>query len=300
MFGYVRVNKPELKVREYEAYRAAYCGLCRCMGKCTGQCSRMTLSYDFAFLALMRVTLLRDSIEFGKKRCLAHPLQKRSYMKRNPSLDYCAGAAAILNYHKIKDDLSDEKGLKYLKALLILPFVAYSRRRAVKKQDLSELDRKVSEGLLRLAEIEKARPRSVDEPARAFGEILGDIIAYGIDGDGARVARALGISTGKWIYVADALDDWAEDAKKGRYNPFILLYGKERPDEGELEGIRIALKNELCSAEDAIDLVDFENEDIKNIIMNILYLGMPDRIESISAEMGKRDKNKTAERIDNK
>ena len=28
MFGYVRPYKPELKVREYEMFRAAYCGLC--------------------------------------------------------------------------------------------------------------------------------------------------------------------------------------------------------------------------------------------------------------------------------
>ena len=28
MFGYVRPYKPELKVKEYELFRAAYCGLC--------------------------------------------------------------------------------------------------------------------------------------------------------------------------------------------------------------------------------------------------------------------------------
>ncbi len=300
MFGYVRVNKPQLRVREYEFYRASYCGLCRAMGKCTGQCSRMTLSYDFAFLALLRVALTKDGIDFHSKRCIAHPLKKRSYMKRNPTLEYCAGAAALLNYHKVKDDLSDERGFKRLRAVALLPFMKYSRKRAIRKLNLSELDGRISTGLSRLAEIERARPASVDEPARAFGEILGDIVAFGLCGDGERVARALGVSVGKWIYVADALDDWEEDAKKGRYNPFILLYGKNSPDEGELEGIRIALKNELCSAESAFDLIEFENDDVKNIVMNILYLGMPHRIDSISAEIGKNGKNKTAERIDNK
>ncbi len=300
MFGYVRVNKSELRVREYEFYRASYCGLCRAMGKCTGQCSRMTLSYDFAFLALLRIALKKDTTEFDSKRCIAHPLKKRSYMKRNPTLEYCAGAAALLNYHKVRDDLSDERGFKKLRAVALIPFMSYSRKRAIKKLKLSELDGRISAGLSKLAEIEAARPESVDEPARAFGDILGDIIAFGLSGDGERVARAFGVSVGKWIYVADALDDWAEDAKKGRYNPFILLYGKECPDDGELEGIRIALKNELCSAESAFDLIEFENDDVKNIVMNILYLGMPNRIDSISAEMGKNGKNKTAERKDNK
>ena len=143
MFGYVRVHKPELKVKEYELYRSTYCGLCRSMGKCTGQCSRMTLSYDFAFLAIMRVTLLRQEVSFGKKRCLAHPLQKKHYMENNPSLEYCSGAAALLNYHKIADDLADERGIKKLRAILVLPFVAHARKKAL-KSGLSALDAEIA------------------------------------------------------------------------------------------------------------------------------------------------------------
>jgi len=296
VFGYVRVNKPELKVKEYEIYRGTYCGLCRSMGKCTGQCSRMTLSYDFAFLALSRLSLLRDEISFGTKRCIAHPLTKRSYMKSNPTLEYCAGAAALLNYHKIKDDLADERGLKRLRAAAVLPFVAYSRKQAIKALGLSSLDKKISEGLDRLSEIEASRPASVDEPARAFGDILGDIMSFGIEGDGERVARALGVSVGRWIYIADALDDWREDARRGRYNPFILLYGKDRPTKEELEGISVALKNELLSAESAFDLIEFENNEIKNIVANILFLGLPQRIEDIGRETEKKQKDR-AERI---
>ncbi|MBQ8850694.1 MAG: hypothetical protein IJ011_10215 [Clostridia bacterium] len=282
-FGYVRVTRSELRVREYEAYQATYCGLCRSMGKCTGQCSRMTLSYDFVFLALTRLSLLGEEFGFDRKRCIAHPLRKRSYMKRNKTLDYCSGAAALLNYHKVRDDLSDEGGFKKLSAALLLPFVAHGRKKAL-RMGLSELDGKISDGLRRLSELEKENRASVDEPARIFGEILGDILSYGIEGDGARVAHTLGASVGKWIYIADALDDWSEDAEKGRYNPFILLYGKERPDEGELDGIKIALKNELCSAEGALDLIDFENSDIKNIVQNILFLGLPSKIDEIASE----------------
>ena len=289
MFGYVRASKPEMKVREYEFYRGAYCGLCRAMGKCTGQCSRMTLSYDFVFLALTRISLISDSVSFKKKTCIAHPFRKRAYMESNPTLEYCASAAAILNYHKVKDDLSDERGMKKLSAALLLPFVAHGRKKALKR-GCAELDKKVSEGLSRLAEIEKEQKPTVDEPAAAFGNILADIISYGIDGDSARVCRALGMSVGKWIYVADALDDWEDDAKKGRYNPFILLYGKEIPDNERLEGIKIALKNELISAEGALDLIDFENNDIKNIVENILFLGLPSKIEEISDRNKKNDR----------
>ncbi len=280
MFGYVRVKSPELKVREYEFYRGTYCGLCRSMGKCTGQCSRMTLSYDFAFLALLRITFLRETVSFEQKRCIAHPLKKRNMMKHTPSLTFCAGAAALLNYHKILDDLSDEKGFKKLRARLVYPFVAHSRKKAL-KAGLRELDGKIARGLSSLSAMEKEGLNSVNAPAEAFGKILADIISYDLSDTDARIAHTLGLTVGKWIYIADALDDWAEDIKRERYNPFRLLYGDILPSKEELDGIRTALKNELLSAEAAVDLMEFDLPDIKEIVSNILYLGMPDRIEKI-------------------
>ena len=68
MFGYIRTDTPELRVKENEYYKAVYCGLCRAQGKCTGQCSRMTLSYDMAFLALLRLAVNKDSPIIKKGR----------------------------------------------------------------------------------------------------------------------------------------------------------------------------------------------------------------------------------------
>ncbi len=290
MFGYVRVHSPELKVKEYEFYRGAYCGLCRSMGKCTGQCSRMTLSYDFAFLVLIRLSLVGDPISFGQKRCLAHPFKKRNYLKHNDTLAYCAGAAAILNYHKLADDLADERGFKRLRAALAKPFVSRGRKKAV-KAGLSDLDTSVAAALARLSALEKEQRPSVDQPASLFGEILGQIMAYGLTGADARVARSLGIAVGKWIYIADALDDIEADAAKKRYNPFLLLWGKV-PDKNERDGIQNALKNELFEAEAALDLMAMENPIIQSLIENILYLGMPGRIEQICDEKDKPSKPK--------
>ena len=78
MFGYIKVERDELRVREYEYYKATYCGLCRSMGKCTGQCSRMLLSYDFTFLAGVRMALCGEKPQFKRRRCIAHPLRRRS------------------------------------------------------------------------------------------------------------------------------------------------------------------------------------------------------------------------------
>ena len=297
MFGYVKVNSAELKVKEYEFYRGTYCGLCRSMGKCTGQCSRMTLSYDFVFLALVRMALLDTKAEFEQKRCLAHPLKKRNSMKRNEVLDYCAEAASILNYRKIEDDLGDEKGFKKLRARLALPFVSHARKKALRRHpELEGLDSALKQRLDELDAIEKDASSGVDSPADSFGHLLGELMAYGLEGSRARIAYELGRGVGGWIYITDAIDDMGEDLGRERYNPIIKLYGGRIPSADELEMITVALRNRLLSTEAAFDLMDCESESVKNIIANILFLGIPSKTEDIikaynEKDIGKEDKN---------
>ncbi|MBP3369283.1 MAG: hypothetical protein J6L85_00895 [Clostridia bacterium] len=297
MFGYVKVNSAELKVREYEFYRGTYCGLCRSMGKCTGQCSRMTLSYDFVFLALVRLAVSSTKTEFEQKRCLAHPLKKRNSMIRNEVLDYCSKAAAILNYQKVADDLKDEKGFKLFRARMVLPFVSHARKKAIKKDPtLKELDAAVARELETLASIENDASSGVDAPADSFGRLLGEIMSFGLDGSAKRITYEIGKGVGGWIYIADAIDDVKDDSKKGRYNPLLKLYGGRVPDERELEMISVAIKNRLFGAEGAFDLLPTERETVNNILANVLFLGIPDTTDKIirshSDKNDKEDKGK--------
>lgn len=291
MFGYVKVNSAELKVKEYEFYRGAYCGLCRAMGKCTGQCSRMALSYDFAFLALSRLAICNEKVEFKRKRCLAHPFTKRNSMLRNASLDYCAEAAAILNYQKVADDLQDERGFKRFRARMLLPFVSHARKKALKRNpSLKELDSAVSAELKALADIEANGGASVDKPADSFGRLLGAIMSFGLEGSDARILYEMGRAVGAWIYIADAIDDMSEDREKKRYNPILKLYGGSLPSAEQLSLMYDAIRLKLMGAEGAFDLLSPENEMIENILANILFLGIPDKTEDIMLKY-KDDKN---------
>ena len=77
MFGYVKPMIPELKVKENELYKGTYCGLCRTMGKSTGCLSKLTLNYDFAYLALVRVVLEKRKATVKMRRCPVHPFKKK-------------------------------------------------------------------------------------------------------------------------------------------------------------------------------------------------------------------------------
>ena len=278
MFGYVRTVRGELRIREYEYYRASYCGLCRAMGKCTGQCSRMLLSYDFAYLANVRMTLAGVVPAFRKRRCLVHPLRKRVMMERNGELDFCAAASAILAFEKCRDNVADERGFARLKARISGLCLKGAYRRAKKR--VPALAESVHAHLARLSALEKEKTPSVDTVAAVFGDLLADVTAYGLEGANATVARKIGFETGRFIYVLDALDDLDKDVKKGRYNPFALAYGSTLSAE-DREGIKDALLCTLCDLEKAFDLMESDDSTRKEILNNILYLGMPQALERV-------------------
>ena len=55
------------------------------------------------------------------------------------------------------------------------------------------------------------------------------------------------------------------------------------PSPEELKGIELALKNELYGLEAALDLIDYgSNVTAKELINNVIDLGMPKKIESIT------------------
>ena len=291
MIGYIRTDAPELRLRDSECYRAVYCGLCRQMGKCTGQCSRLSLSYDFAFLAVFRMALTNETLELQKKRCLVHPMKKRNSVVGSPSLAYCADASAILTYHKCRDDVTDEKGLKKLRARAASGFFCTAYRRA--KHRHPELDATVSSLLqeLRVYENDPTAPPSADAPAAIFANLMGAVLSAGLDGTEARIATAFGRAIGHWIYLIDAADDYRDDLASGSFNPFVRLFGDGMTQENA-ESIAISLKRYLADAENAFLLIDsFPTPEIREILCNVLYLGLPKAADRILQQAWKGEIN---------
>lgn len=279
MFGYIKTAREELRVREYEYYRASYCGLCRSMGKCTGQCSRLTLSFDVAFLCNVRMALLGEKPSFKRRRCVAHPIRRRVMMEPNHSLRYGAYASAILNYEKCLDDVRDERGWRRFRARLRCLALRGAYGRAKKRYP--ELAAAVRDALVRLSQKEAEKNPTVDGVAAVFGELLSEIFSHGLEGEAKRIAEAIGRQTGRFIYIIDAADDMAEDEKKRRFNPFLLLYGG-LPTQEEKRDVHDALISCLADMEMAFDLID--NEEVPErgeILKNILYLGMPATVKKV-------------------
>ena len=309
MFGYIRVDRPELKVREETVYKALYCGLCKAQKVCTGQCSRLTLSYDFVFLSLVRMALTgEEPPKVQMKRCVAHPFRKRPVADRSPALDFCAYASALLTYHKVEDDRLDEKGKKRLLATLVRPWVKKARKRALhakvgREQPYAHLDRKIQAHLEAIHEIEKEGFPSADRPAEMFGQVMADMLVCGADLSPAqtKLAANIGRHIGRWVYLIDALDDYEEDRQKGRYNPFVCLYGNGPLSDEHKEQIRLGLCREIVELEHTLDLLDPDvNLELGGLLYNIVTKGLPRVSEGVldgTFRSARTSRHRKAERI---
>ena len=268
MFGYVTPLESELKVKEQLFYKSVYCGLCKCMGKRVCSESRLTLSYDVVFLALVRFLLTKEKLEFQKGRCAVSPFKKKSIMKENPTLKYCSAVGALLAYHNIADDARDKKGFKRVISKLLL----VSGKRMKKRAKMHGLDLMMRKKLADLSEAEKSPDVTVDSAAQIFGELLSEVFAYGIDDAEKPIASEIGLHVGRWIYILDAADDYDNDKKNGEFNPLPEL-DKDR--------LKTALTLELEAVALALALITPYDDGIMSLTQNIVYLGMPSRAEKI-------------------
>ncbi|MBE6619903.1 MAG: hypothetical protein E7625_00870 [Ruminococcaceae bacterium] len=292
MIGYIRPHTPELKLREYQYYRGVYCGLCRAMGRCTGQCSRLALSYDLVFLSLTRLALAGGNpkgeqgtrpVAFDRRRCLVHPLRPRLSLQPGDVTNYTACAAAVLNYHKLLDDKTDETGGKRIRARLALPSFARFMRRAERRYP--GLSHCILPHMERLHQMETSELASADEPATAFGEVLAALFAYGLDPAPARIAHHIGFHVGRWLYLIDAIDDYEEDVRRGRPNPLHRLYGDEGITDQRRSDLQAALALELQKAVDALDLIDIPSDrcgvELSPLLYHMLQVALPQKAHQV-------------------
>ena len=106
MYGYVRPLKDELKVKEYQLFKSAYCGLCHSLKERFGLPARFVVNYDFTFLAML---LSKASCaETEKCRCAVSPIKGRACHCKDPAMEAAADYSVILAYWKLCDSIEDD------------------------------------------------------------------------------------------------------------------------------------------------------------------------------------------------
>lgn len=282
MFGYVIVNKGDLKFREFDVYHSYYCGLCRSLKERYGLKGQISLSYDITFLVMLLTSLYEPEISKQQARCIAHPFGKQ-LTRKNEFTDYGADMNVLFAYYKCRDDWEDERKLHKL---------AYGK---LMKRSLKQISSKYSEKVKRIDNLmrrithkELMDTEDIDCMAGLFGEVMGEIFAVKCD-EWEEGLRKLGAFLGKYIYILDAYEDIEEDLKKNRYNPLKNRYGHSDFDE-EVKTILTMLMAECCREFEKLPILDNVE-----ILRNILYSGVWYRYESVRKKRMLKEKGKVHE-----
>lgn len=265
MFGYVTIDKPELKVKEFYRYKSYYCGLCRTLKEEYGFRGRMTLSYDMAFLVLFLTSLYEVPTKELQSHCPLHPVKKIP-MLQNEISEYGAKMNILLVYFKCEDDWKDDKSLKGIAGMHLFRKKAKELCKEYKRQA-----QVIQKQLKVLAVYEEKQEETLDLAAGAFGKLMAELFVYKED-MWEQELRNFGFYLGKFIYIMDAYDDLEEDLKTGSYNPLKAVKKNSKDDndyENTVQQILVMMMAEATAAFEKLPLL-WDSE----ILRNILYSGV--------------------------
>lgn len=277
MFGYIAINKAEMKFKDYDIYQAYYCGLCKCLRERCGIRGQLTLSYDMTFFILLLTGLYEPETKRESVRCIAHPFKKHTAY-RNEFTEYAAAVNLILAYYKNRDDWNDEgRRRSYIAARLL-----HSQMKNIRKKYSHKITKAAAE-LRQISLLEQKDEQNIDVMAGLFGNIMAELFAYRQD-EWEPSLRKIGFFLGKFIYLMDAYEDVEDDIRSGNYNPFKESFQNDK-DFAEHCRQLLTLMMAECSRE-------FEKLPIllhADILRNILYSGVWCRYTQVTRERARQE-----------
>jgi hypothetical protein len=264
MFGYITINKMELKFKEYYSYKGYYCGLCKSLKTKYGNISRLTLNYDMTFLILLLSSLYEPDDKIYKERCIVHPKEKQLIIQ-NDVTNYAASLNVVLSYYNLIDNWADDRDYKSLAAAKALEG-EFKKSSTV----LNDITKIIKLRLKNISKLEKEDINDIDAVSNEFGHLMEEMFLYKKD-HWEQSLRRIGFYLGKYIYLIDAYDDMKKDEENSSYNPFNKLNIENKEEYAK---DLIILNLSLLSNEvEKLPLVQD-----KGIIDNILYSGMLNKL----------------------
>lgn len=278
MFGYVTINEKDLSEEARKRYHAYYCGLCHQLKRRYGEVGQMTLSYDMTFLWILLSGLYEPEEHQEMRRCVLHPLKRRMQLK-NELAGYACDMNIALSYHKLQDDMRDEKRSAF--AAGQVKFLQNAYRQVAQRYPVKCA--LIQEYLSQIAAMEKEASPSPDALANLTGQMLAEIYAWRED-EWSSTLREMGAALGRFIYFMDAYEDFPQDQKKGRFNPLTGYHAQEDYEE-LMRAILTMMISQCAQAFERLPIL----QDVE-ILRNVLYSGVWARYAAVQARREKEKK----------
>ncbi|MCD7728983.1 MAG: DUF5685 family protein [Clostridia bacterium] len=269
MFGYISPDRPYLFIKDEELYKAMYCGVCKGIKKGCGQTARTALTYDMAFMSALVHNIAGQDIVIEKQHCVIHPFKKRPMACADEITVLLGCINTALAYYKLLDDKNDKEARSFLRF-----FYKKGYKRAIKKCPAA--DKIIAAQMAAQAKLEKDGCAIIDMACEPSAEMMKELCAEVLGDKTTPYAEALSYAVGKWVYLADALDDYDKDVKKGRYNVLYKAYGdkcKEDAVNNNRDELIFIFDNLFADMRESLANIKFHfNHDLTD---NIILRGIP-------------------------
>lgn len=284
MFGYIKTCTPQLRLCEWEAYRGIYCGLCRTLGRRFGPLARLTLSYDFTFYATLEMALREEVPEFRRRSCGVNPLRRCRHCEENEALNRAADMAILSLWYKEEDTIADGGFFGRCGGRLLRAMLRRQYRRVA--DNYPTADAVFAGEMDRQRALEAAGDTNLDELCEPTAKMTAAMLSLLSEEPGERrVLERLGYLLGRYIYMADALDDWEKDKKHGDFNPFLQCEDEPEALKRHARASMLLTIGEMGAALDLLELRHFGP-----ILENIIRLGLPQTVEELQLPPKQRRK----------
>ncbi len=249
MFGQLGILKRRLGCAR-PAYQAHFCASCHLMAEFGGKPASLWMNYDLTFLSVL-LSSLEGPGEARPAACTALPWRK---VRVAPLPIWGRRALAALNLAllsaKLEDDRQDEPGLT---RRLAGAWVAAYQKRVDSVLGDTGFPLAIIRALPHRQALVEQAGGSLSELSQPTADTIGAILEHvGELADRPERQAALGELgqvLGRFLYYLDAVQDFAEDERKGRFNALVAAWGPAWQEvraasllHGALEDLNTALR----------------------------------------------------------
>ncbi len=225
MYGYIKIDKYELKYKQIASYKKMYCLVCNALKDEISKTSCILTSYDATLFLIFF-----DSLEFEQKEyrlsCPLNPFKRKNNnaFVSEKAMSYSAFLSVFYFYAKLKDNVLDENKWKNIHS--------FKKFQKSKKRDFlidyneplfNLLNKKLDDYFF----VEESDNASFDDLSNKMGELFGEAFKGYSEITNSQIDKSIlyniGYDFGRWIYLADAFDDLEKDVKNNAFNPIIKM-----------------------------------------------------------------------------
>ena len=195
------------------------CGLCHALGDDYGLPTRLLTSHEMVLLNILTTAQSRTPIQPVLRRCPLNP--KRKVQTNQTSASQFSAAVAIeLSQIHLADKLADGQGPS------LWPKLGLWGLKGQQKKALTQLHKMhlATTNLLDLnqnqAQVElKAAQDATVPTANVSADLFAHTAQLAQNPHNGFALRAIGLAYGRYLYLADAYQDFAADMAQGQFNP---------------------------------------------------------------------------------